>query len=156
MGPGQHHRAAGHRLADQRLLPAVQHAGLVERLARRQHLVGLDHDADEVVVPVERVSSQVDQRQAGLQRDRQRDVVADDQAPRAMELLAGQEPGAELPQPLDLIGFQPGQPGQGGERILPERLRDRARRQQRRAYQPAAQLAGQPRQPSLGHVAFHG
>ena len=83
--PAQRHRPAGHGFAAEFFLVVVNHAGVVMQFAPRQHRVGVDHDATEVVVPVQ---AQLEHRQAGLGRYGQRHLVSDLQAVGAAELLA--------------------------------------------------------------------
>ena len=85
--PAQRHRPAGHGLAAEFFLVMVHHAGLIMHFARRQHGVGVDHDATEIVVPVQ---AQLEHRQAGLGRYGQRHLVRDPQPMGAAELLAVQ------------------------------------------------------------------
>ena len=77
VAPGQHHRAALHRLAGEHLVVVVHDAVLVVDLAPRHHLVGMHDDADEAVVPVE---PELQHRQAGLRGDRDRHLVGDVEA----------------------------------------------------------------------------
>jgi len=122
--PGQHHGAALHGLADQRLGPAVHHAGLVDRLARRQHLVRVHDDADEVLVPVQRGLAPVQQGQAGLRRNVDGHGIGHFQAMGAVELFLVQEQGAERAQ-LALLGQrQAGQEGVALQGLQPKLCRN--------------------------------
>jgi hypothetical protein len=61
----------------------------------------MHHDADEAVVLVE---PQFQHWQAGLQRDRERDAVADLEPARAAELLAVEKQARQAAQALPLLG----------------------------------------------------
>ena len=69
VAPRQHHRPAVHRLAGELFLEVVHDAVVVDHLALRHDHVGMHHDADEAVVPVQ---PEVEHRQAGLRGDRTR------------------------------------------------------------------------------------
>ena len=78
----------------------------------------MHHDADEIVVPGQ-AAAQVQHGQHGLRRDRERDLVGDDEALGTMELLVAQELRRERAQPLDVGGRALGQEGIARERGLP-------------------------------------
>ena len=78
--PAQRHRAQGHGFAGEFLGVAVHHAVLVGDFAARQHRARVDHDAFEVLIPVQ---PQVQHRQAGLRGNRHGHGVSDLQSMRA-------------------------------------------------------------------------
>jgi hypothetical protein len=63
----------------------VHDAVFVHDLARGDHGIAVHDDADEAVVLID---AQLQNRQAGLKRDGERDAIGDDEALRAGELLA--------------------------------------------------------------------
>jgi hypothetical protein len=91
--PAQHHRAALHRLAGQHFVVVVHHAVLVHHFALRHHFVRVHDDADEIVVPVQRLAAgaEVQHRQAGLGGNCHRHGIGDGQSLGAMKLFFGQE-----------------------------------------------------------------
>ncbi len=106
--PAQHQRAAVHGLAGQGFGVFVHHARVVAHLAAGEHRARLQHDADEIVVPVEQVGQvphrttvrpvHPQQRPAGLGGDGQGHGVGDRESVGATELLLGQEVLAENAQ----------------------------------------------------------
>ena len=138
--PAQHQRAAVHGLAGQHLAVLVHDASAVHGFAASHHVVRLQHDADEIVVPGERAfrlvgATQPQERQAGLCSHGQRHGVGHLQAVRAGEFLVGQEVAHQPFEPCQRRG------GQGGdERVVRQRglpQRPGHGRRGRQAAQPA-------------------
>ncbi len=73
VAPGEHHRAAAHRLAAQLLVVGVDDAVVVLDLAPGDDRIFMDDDADEAVEPFE---AELERGQAGLRGDRHRHLVA--------------------------------------------------------------------------------
>src|SRR5438552_991129 len=139
IAPRQHHRAAFHRLAGQRLVVVVNDARFVHHLAPRDDLVAVHHDADEAIVAIE---PEPQHRQAGLRRDRHRDLVADLKALRAGELLACEKECGEFAQHRQVDRAAPREKGIARQRQLPQRVGDRPAPQDPLVVQPAP--AAQP------------
>src|SRR3989442_6053847 len=115
--PRDHHRPAGHRLAGELVVPFVHYAVLVDLRALHAKVARVDDDAGPAGVPIE---PQLEDRQAGLRRDRHAHLVGDVQAVRAGELLFREEQEHQV--------FQLGRFGnkrQTPRRALPQRLVDR-------------------------------
>lgn len=130
VAPAQHHGAAFHGFAVDVLGVVVHHAVVVDGGARGAHAVGLDHDADKIVVPRQRLPGpvggrQVQQRQAGLRGDENGNGVGDDKTARAGEFLVVEEQAAERAQLPELGRVQFVQEGQGLQDLGPQRIRNR-------------------------------
>src|SRR6185369_2173753 len=123
VAPRQHDRSPAHRLAAQLLVVGVDDAVFVLDLASRDDSVFMDDDADEAVEPAE---SEGERGQARLGGDRDRHLVADDQAARTAELLLGEKERRYLAQGCHLCGAARGKERKAHQRQLPERIGDRA------------------------------
>lgn len=149
VGPAQHHRAAWHGLAQQRLGVAVHHAGLVLPLARGNGRPRLEHDAHKVVIQRQRLlwpprAAQMQQRQTGLRRHGHGHAVRHLQAMCACELFLRQKMRGQPPQPRLLMRQQPRQKAVAQQRGPPKIVRNG-----RWLPQPA-KPGGQPCKP-MGH-----
>ena len=140
VAPGEHDRAAAHRLAGELLVEGVHDAVLVFHFAPRDDRVLVDDDADEAAQPVE---AQLQGRQAGLRGDGDGHRVSHLEAAYAGEFLLGEKERCHLAQ-LGDIGFVAcAEERIARERELPERVGNR----------PALERAPTPpASPPAGHA----
>ena len=93
--PGECHRAAFHRFACQHLVIVVHYADFVGHFAASDHLIVVQHDADEAVVQGE---PEPQHRQASLRGDGDGRFVGDDEAACTGEFLAPEKQRAQTAQ----------------------------------------------------------
>ena len=114
--PGEDHRAAGHRLAGEIVLPLVHHAVLVDLAPAHAKVAGIDDDPVPAGIPVE---AELEDRQARLRGDREAHDVGDLQLMGADEIFLGEEKQREL---AELRRAR--QKRERARRALPERVVD--------------------------------
>ena len=116
--PRDQHRATVPGFTEGVVVELMHHAVLVDDAARNHEVARIDHDADPSGVPVE---AQMQDRQAGLQGDRQLDAGCQLQVLRAAPLLFGDELAGQLAQAGALIRRQVAEEGQAGLDFGPQR-----------------------------------
>jgi len=116
VAPRQHHRSAVHGLTGELFVVMVHDAVVIDDLAARDDGVFMNHDADEAVVTLE---PQLQDRQAGLRRDRNGHRVVDLEAAHAGELLVREEQRAQFAQPGCIFAARQNEERKARERQLP-------------------------------------
>ena len=118
VGPGQDDRAVLPRLADQVVVPFVQHAMRVLVAALHAERVRVDQ---QFAPAVQALAPELEQRQAAQHREAQALHLVQAQPVQRGDRLAGEEGGDQRLQALVARGVQRAQPGQAGGGLAPER-----------------------------------
>ncbi len=119
--PAQRHRPALHRLAQQRFLVLMHHAGGIALFAPRQHRARMHDDPGEIVIPGK---PQAQHRQAGLRGDGDGHFIGHHKPVRAGKFLVLQKPAGQGAQLLLVASRPRGQKGMVLQGRAPQRFRN--------------------------------